>query len=144
MNTAKNEAEIANAAICAPVKERSRNRPSGSIGAAARRSTATNAPSSTTAPVPKATMNALVQPSSFPRRSASTSANRPPISRNWPAQSSPRAAGSRDSTTYRSVAQMQNSPIGMLTKKIQRQSSPLVSAPPTSGPTAKEAPIVAP
>jgi hypothetical protein len=39
---------------------------------------------------------------------------------------------------------MQAIPIGRLMRKIQRQSSPLVSAPPTSGPTANEAPIVAP
>ena len=35
-------------------------------------------------------------------------------------------------------------PIGMLIRKIHCQSSPLVSTPPTSGPIANEAPIVAP
>ena len=39
---------------------------------------------------------------------------------------------------------MQAMPIGRLTRKIQRQSSPEVSAPPTSGPMANAAPIVAP
>ena len=39
---------------------------------------------------------------------------------------------------------MQRTPIGRLTKKIQRQPSQVVSAPPTSGPIATAAPIVEP
>jgi hypothetical protein len=89
-------------------------------------------------------ISALVQPSSLPRSGASTSRNSPPVSVIWPGQSIPRAAGSRDSCTYARVAAMQSSPIGRLMRKIQRRSRPLVRAPPTSGPTAKDAPIVAP
>jgi hypothetical protein len=62
----------------------------------------------------------------------------------WPGQSIRRATGSRDSATYARVATMQAMPIGRLMRKIQRQSRPLVRAPPTSGPMANEAPIVAP
>ena len=43
MNTAKNEAEMAKAPICAPVKARMRNSPSGSIGCLTRASIAMNA-----------------------------------------------------------------------------------------------------
>ena len=35
-------------------------------------------------------------------------------------------------------------PTGMLTRKIQRQDSPLVSAPPITGPTATATPVTAP
>ena len=55
-----------------------------------------------------------------------------------------RAFGSRDSSTYLRVIASAATPIGMLIRKIERQPKPLVSPPPTSGPTANEAPIVAP
>ena len=87
---------------------------------------------------------ALVQPSSLPRSKASTSRNRPAVSVIWPGQSSLRALGSFDSSTERRVMAMQMRPSGRFTRKIQRQSRPLVSAPPTSGPMANAAPIEAP
>ena len=55
-----------------------------------------------------------------------------------------RGFGSFDSSTQRRVMPMQSSPSGRLTRKMKRQSRPLVSAPPTSGPTANDAPIAAP
>ena len=55
-----------------------------------------------------------------------------------------RGFGSFDSSTKRRVIPMQSSPSGRLTRKMKRQSRPLVSAPPTSGPTANDAPIAAP
>ena len=58
--------------------------------------------------------------------------------------SSLRACGSFDSSTERRVIARQMRPSGRLMRKIQRQSRPLVSAPPTSGPMAKAAPIEAP
>src|SRR3712207_4362655 len=64
---AKNEAEIAKAAICAPVNDALRNRCSGSIGSATRRSIVTNAAMSAAAPPSSARISALVQPSSLPR-----------------------------------------------------------------------------
>ena len=99
MKIAKNDAEIANAAICAPVNERSRKKRSGSIGCETRRSTATNAIRAATAPISSSTIGVLVQPCSLPRSSASTSRNRPADSVAWPAQSMPWAFGSRDSST---------------------------------------------
>ena len=61
-----------------------------------------------------------------------------------PGTSTGGVAGSRDSWTLVRVIHRQKSPIGMLMRKIHCQSRPLVSAPPTSGPMAKEAPMVAP
>ena len=61
-----------------------------------------------------------------------------------PAQSTPLALGSRDSDTRVIVSTVASAPIGTLTKKIQRQPSPEVSPPPTSGPIATAAPSTAP
>ena len=135
---------MANAATCAPVKARLRNSPSGSIGSFTRASTAMKATRKAAAPTSAATIGVLVQPSSLPRSSASTSRNRPAVSVTWPGMSSLRASGSLDSSTKRRVIARHMRPSGRLTMKIQRQSRPLVSAPPTSGPMAKAAPIEAP
>ncbi len=135
---------MANAAICAPVNVASRNSRIGSIGSRTRSSTITNAISAATAPASSATISVDVQPSSFPRRSASTSRPRPAVSVIWPAQSMPWAFGSRDSCTYVRVIHRQSAPIGRLTRKIHCQSRPLVSTPPTNGPSANDAPMAAP
>ncbi len=84
------------------------------------------------------------QPSELPRTSAKTIANSPPEKVISPAQSTPVASGSFDSWTRRSVTARAMIPTGTLTKKIHCQPAPSVSAPPTSGPTATAAPIVAP
>ena len=49
-----------------------------------------------------------------------------------------------DSSTRSSVTAIAAIPIGMLTKKIQRQPAHSVRTPPTSGPIATAAPVVAP
>ena len=49
-----------------------------------------------------------------------------------------------DSVTLRSVMASATAPIGTLMRKIDCQPRPVVSAPPTSGPTANEPPMVAP
>ena len=77
---AKNDAEIANAAIWAPVNSLFRKSPSGSIGSFTRDSITRKAASRTAAPTNSATIAVLPQPSPFPRSSASTSTKRPPIS----------------------------------------------------------------
>jgi len=92
-----------------------RKKPSGSIGSTARRSIWTNAASSTAAPISSATIAVVDQPSSFARRSARTSRNRPPVSAAWPAQSTLRGVGSLDSRTHTRVARRVAMPIGMLT-----------------------------
>src|SRR3954470_16087364 len=106
MNTAKNDAEMANAATCAPVKARVRKSPSGSIGSATRESTAMNATRKATAPASSATIAVLVQPSSLPRSSASTSRKSPAVRVTWPGRSILRAFGSFDSWTARRVVTM--------------------------------------
>ena len=50
----------------------------------------------------------------------------------------------RDSWILVRVMTMATTPMGTLTKKIHRQPTPLVMAPPTSGPTATAPPITAP
>jgi hypothetical protein len=135
---------MANAAIWAPVKSLRRKSASGSIGDFERCWISTNATSAATAPASSPMISALPQPSSLPRSSASTSRNRPELSVIWPGQSSPRAFGSRDSRTQRAVPTRPMIPSGTLTRKTASQPNPVVSAPPTAGPTANEAPIVAP
>ena len=61
-----------------------------------------------------------------------------------PRTSTGRGFGSRDSSTERSVRYSAAMPTGMLTRKIQRHDSPLVSAPPITGPTATATPVTAP
>ena len=61
-----------------------------------------------------------------------------------PIQSMRRVVGSSESSTLARVMTMATAPMGMLTKKIQRQPMPLVMAPPTSGPMATAPPITAP
>ena len=53
-------------------------------------------------------------------------------------------SGSLDSWTTRSDSTNATMPIGTLTKKIHRHESHEVSIPPTSGPIATAAPVVAP
>ena len=61
-----------------------------------------------------------------------------------PAQSIAPPRGSRDSSTRASVSAIAAMPIGRLTKKIASQPIASTSTPPTSGPTATAAPVVAP
>ena len=61
-----------------------------------------------------------------------------------PSQSFGPASGSLDSATLREREQIAAIPIGTLTKKIDSQPMLSVSTPPTSGPIATAAPMVAP
>ena len=72
------------------------------------------------------------------------SANRPPENVSSPGQSSRPPLGACDSSTFASVIAIAPMPIGTLTRKIASQPMPSVSTPPTSGPTATEAPVTAP
>ena len=141
---ANSEAEIPNAATWAPVNDGLRNRRSGSIGCATRASIATKAHSRTAAPPNEARIAGLAQPSSLPRSRPRTSRKSPPVSVTRPGRSTRGARGSSDSATKVRTIHRHASPSGRLMRKIQRQSSAEVSAPPTSGPTANEPPIVAP
>ena len=107
-------------------------------------STTTNAISSTAAPASEATIGALPQPSGLPRMRPKISRNRAPEKHTVPAQSRRPAVGFEDSSTRASVSATATIPIGTLTKKIASQPIASVSTPPTSGPTATAAPVVAP
>ena len=61
-----------------------------------------------------------------------------------PGRSKPPCASSRDSCSSTTAPARQATPIGRLTKKIQRQPAQVVRTPPTSGPIATAAPTVAP
>ena len=61
-----------------------------------------------------------------------------------PSQSTRVAFGLRDSRTCAKVRASAATPTGTFRKNTQRQPSPVVIAPPTSGPIATEMPIVAP
>ena len=86
----------------------------------------------------------LDQPSSFPCRSPYTSRNSETVRAAVPSQSTRPGRGFFDSSTRISVRTIAAMPIGMLTKKIQRQPAHSVRTPPTSGPIATAAPVVAP
>ena len=128
----------------APVNVRLENRRRSSMGARARRSTATKAPSSTTPPAKSATIGALVHPSVLPRRIAKTSRNSPLTSVVTPGTSTGLGSGSRDSRTCSRAKTSTGTPRTTLSPKIARQPRPSTSAPPASGPAAKASPIVAP
>ena len=84
------------------------------------------------------------QSSALPRMSAKTMRNSAAEKVTVPAQSTAPPCGSRDSATRACVSATAAMPIGRLTKKIASQPMASTSTPPTSGPTATAAPIVAP
>ncbi len=84
------------------------------------------------------------QPSGWLRISPYTSAVSPSVKVTNPAQSGRRATGALDSATSRRVTIKASTPIGRLTKKIQRHDSQLVNAPPSTGPIATATPVTAP
>ena len=71
---------------------------------------------------------------------AKTNMNRAAENETNPIQSMRRLLGSLDSWILVRVTTIATTPMGTLTKKIQRQPIPLVMAPPTSGPTATAPP----
>jgi hypothetical protein len=125
------------------VNARRRNSSSGSIGSFTRCSIAANAASITAAPASRPRISVLPQPSSLPRRSASTSITSALLKVTSPSQSMRVALGSRDSRMRRSVTAIAAMPIGTFRKNTHRQPKALVIAPPNSGPTATATPIVA-
>ena len=89
-------------------------------------------------------MKALAHPSSLPRVRPRTRRNRAPEKVISPATSRRLLPGSLMLTMRVRETARVAIPMGMLTKKIHRQPRPLVSAPPTRGPTATAPPTVAP
>ena len=89
-------------------------------------------------------MSALDQPFSLPWSNPYTSRKSDPVKAAVPNQSTRARPGLFDSSTRNIVTQIAATPIGMLTKKIQRQPAHSVRTPPTRGPIATAAPVVAP
>src|SRR6202453_6706 len=143
-NIAKNELDSVNATMLARLNAGQRNSDRSSIGRLWRSSTITNATSSATAAASSATISVEPQPFSLPCTSAYTSTNSEPENVTSPAQSTPVASGSRESSTFVSVTNTATAPIGTVTKKIHFQPMPEVMMPPSTGPTATAAPVTAP
>ena len=89
-------------------------------------------------------MLALPQPRSLPRTSAKTRQKRLTEKVMKPTQSIRRTRWSFDSAICVKVMTTATTPMGTLTKKIQRQPMPLVMAPPIRGPIATAPPMTAP
>ena len=115
------------------------------MGAAAMRSSYITNPAKATAAVAnRATIAGLDQPSAWPRISAKISAVSAAVTSAVPTQSARPPAGSRDSRSRATPPANAAAPMGRLMKKMDRQPSASVSAPPASGPIAVAPPIVAP
>ena len=138
-------AEIANATNPVAAKLRRANRRRSAMGAAAMRSSyITNPAKATAAAANRATIAGLAQPSALPRISANISAVSATVIRAVPGQSARPPAGLRDSRSRAIPPANAATPMGRLTKKMDRQPNASVSTPPASGPMALAAPIVAP
>jgi hypothetical protein len=106
--------ERAKAAIWTPVKEGILNSASGSIGSRTRCWITTKPRSRTAEPAKSVTISALPQPSSLPRKSASTSRKSAALKVATPGQSTWVASGSRLSPSRRWVIAIAAMPIGTL------------------------------
>ena len=141
---AKMEAASVKAATERPAKAGILKRPRSNMGSLLRASLTKKPTMSTAAPTRRPTIVALPQPRSLPRTSANTSANKLAENVTNPTQSTWRTRVSFDSAILANVMRMATTPMGTLTKKIQRHPMPLVMAPPISGPTATAPPMTAP
>ncbi len=103
-----------------------------------------NSTISTTAATSRPRIGALDQPRLLPSISARIRQISPLVSVTSPTGSRRPCSGSFDSRNFLSDSTTAPTPIGMLTRKIQRQESHDVSTPPASGPIATAAPTVAP
>ena len=136
-NIASMANETMNATVFAPRNERERKNSNCTIGALPCISTSTNAVRPTTAVTSRAMISGEPQPQPLPSTSASTSALRPTLSVPMPAKSTRLSTVlSNDSRTANSVTITAPIATGRLRKKIARQETYSVSAPPTAGPSA--------
>jgi len=110
------------------------NRPGGSIGSRRRRSIATNAVPAAAATANPASTGALPSPWTPPSISDPASAASATIAVTCPGRSIDRPPDRGVSSAQRMVSAIPSSPSGALMKKIARQPSAAISAPPTSGP----------
>ncbi len=137
----KNIASIANDTMNAiafvPRNVCERNSVKSTIGSSTRRSITAKAVRPTAAVASSATISGDPQPQLLPSISASTSAVRPVEMVKMPGQSIVcRVLSSRDSCVANSVTATAPTATGRFRKKIARQETYSVSAPPTTGPMA--------
>jgi hypothetical protein len=144
VSTANADAEIANAEASPPTKVGLRNRVRSNIGRGCRSSTSTNTASNPAAVMIEPKTRPEPHECVFDSISPYTRAASAPLNDTAPSQSGRPASGSRDSSTRNNVSAIAITPIGTLTKKIHRHVSPLVIAPPSTGPTATAMPVIAP
>jgi len=125
------------------LKPRERNSESGSIGVELRRCQSRNASVSTPPPISIDRMRAELQPRDGPSTTPQMISSRPEAESSRPSGSS-RLAPPRDSPSTVATSTTASTPIGTLRKKIQCQSRPCTTAPPTTGPTATPSPLMPP
>src|SRR5215468_6762103 len=123
---AKIDAEMPNAASAPPANVGLRNSPRSNIGYRSVSSASTNIASNTPEAAKQATTSRSPNPRSLDSISANTSSDSAAVNATKPVQSGRRGRGSRDSRTRATVITKAASPIGRLTKKIQRQDRPEV------------------
>src|SRR5215213_9790729 len=119
---------------------RERNRRSGSIGAAARSSQATNASVSSVPSASADSTSTLPQPALFARTSPHTDPKAPAVTSASPGRSR-LLSGPRLSSMRASAAGTRSSATGTLSQKIHGQETPSTTAPPTSGPHRAARPV---
>ncbi len=109
-----------------------------------RRSIATNSASAASASARQPSVCAEPQPTASARTSAKVATAAATVKAAPPAQSIRRPGAGRLSLSVRRAITTAATAIGTLTKKTQRHDSASVSSPPTIGPAAAAAPLVAP
>src|SRR3954453_5100593 len=125
------------------VKRRRRKRPSGSIGAGARRSAPTNATAAASATAAETRTTGDVTLSCPASISANVVAARVSAPSPTPGTSRRRPRGSALSVTRRAVRTAAAATIGRLTRNTQRQPGPATSRPPAIGPAGSDSPATA-
>ena len=135
---------MAKVATETPVKLGLRKSERSNSGRVWKSSTRTKAMNAAAEPANIATIVPLVQPRALPRMRPNSSRNIAAAKVTRPRPSRRVAPGSVWLRIFVEEIQIVTTPTGTLTMKIQRQPMPLVSAPPTIGPTAAAPPTVAP
>ena len=127
-----------------PARPGARNRPSGTSGARARSSIATNAAKSAPAAASTSSVRGEPQPASGASTTAYRSATSASVSVTAPAASNATRSGARLSRSSTGASASSTSAMGMLMKKIARHPNASVSTPPTSSATVAPTPPTAP
>ena len=129
--------------MLADAKRRARSSPSGTIGAATRRSHATNAAKRSTAATSSTPTRADAHDARLVSIKPNVSRNSPLAASSAPIGSSARAPGSRDSRTPTVASARPATPIGTFTQKTDDQAKACSRMPPRMGPIPNPRPATA-